>query len=222
VDPAFGLRPVNYPGYTLLNVASNPTGDHPTKPSACSLGKGNGGEIACSLTLDPAAVPRNCTFNPCSGGLCDGLHRLMLRTDSLVSPSHPMFVSLPPDGQVGAGTLSTVTIVPFTTKNSVAPSVCTSSLSAASSAPLVVADGGGFDSATVEAARMQADAQLAASVAGLPPDTLSAPQAARAAGMPTGAVDAANGLFRAEAAGTPPVELLEAGVQLSIRPDDEL
>jgi hypothetical protein len=227
VDPAFGLRPVNYAGYPLLNVVSPTNGYRPATPAGCTPSSGNGGALRCSLTLNPASVPTNCPFNPCAGGLCDGLHRLMLRTDSLVAPDHPMFASLPADGQVGAGTLSTVTIMPFTTKNGLAPGACPSSIQQPASlvaSQLSAGPDGGFDGATVAAAKVAADAALAASAAGLLGDTLTGPGAARAAGLPASQVDAANGLFHAEAAGSAPVvEFETVGVQLAAPGgDDEL
>lgn len=101
VDPALLLRPTPYFGAVVANgsTAFNASAD-PQAPLApyvtqspsvrCTKGGGDAGGQACTLTVDPAAAGRNCLFNPCVGGLCDGQHRLVLRTDSYVAPNNTM------------------------------------------------------------------------------------------------------------------------------------
>jgi hypothetical protein len=129
VDPQLAVKPTPDLGYVIRNTGSSPQGTPlAVAPAGCTLNaNGDGAPLTCNtLTLNPSVVPKFCPLNPCDNGLCDGLHRLVLRSDFLVSPSNPIFQGLPPDGQVGAGTLSTVLVVPIVTVNNIVknPSAC--------------------------------------------------------------------------------------------------
>ena len=95
IDPALLRRPTPFLGSVLTNASSG--GEAPLAPFTpvspavkCVKGSGDAGSQACDITINPAAVARNCLFNPCANGLCDGQHRLVLRTDSFVTQTNPM------------------------------------------------------------------------------------------------------------------------------------
>jgi hypothetical protein len=127
IDPSLMLNPGADLGYPLLSVSSNATGARLLPvPAGCKANeKGDGFPITCNLAFNASAVPKRCPFNPCDG-LCDGVHRLVIRTDSLTDPANPMFDGLPAAGKVNGGTFSTVVIVPVTFSNGItaAPGAC--------------------------------------------------------------------------------------------------
>jgi hypothetical protein len=201
IDPAYVLKPTPYGGYPLVNLtATSPLPSSPlvfpvtaSIPVAvkCVKGGGDAGSASCTATLNPRAVPRDCLFNPCAGGLCDGLHRLTYCTHSFVDPSNPMFAGLAPDGQVGAGTLTSCVVAPITTSNSIVQdSTCVGGVSSAPAAARLAGPDG-------------ADAPAPEPIA-LAPEVRSAFTAAlgsqRATARANGGVNVANALFKAEAA----------------------
>ena len=188
INPSYLLQPSAYPGYMLINATSS--SEAPVLPfttttpfaSKCTIKSSwDAGSQGCSATLDPTKVPLDCTFNPCSGGLCDGQHSLSICTHSFVEQSNIMFVDLPPDGKVGAGTLTSCVVSPITTSNGInKDSTCTSAVSSANAR---VAG----DSSSVE----------------LPPEALKAFTGSfshRTAARIGGGLNMANALHRAESA----------------------
>ncbi len=225
IDPSYVLNPTPYGGYSLLNLVSNsplPSSPlvYPIETSVpvamkCVKSGGDAGSASCTATLNPRAVPRDCLFNPCAGGLCDGLHRLTYCTHSFVDPNDPMFRDLAPDGQVGAGTLTSCVVAPITTSNGIArDSTCTSGVSSLSATSRVAGADGANDAPEPIA---------------LAPKVRSAFTAAlgsqRAAARTDGGVNVADALYRAEVVSTGQAEtqLVVARAQLSTadRSDDD-
>lgn len=124
LDPDFQAQ-TPYPGHPLLSIASNPSGDpiNPfmieAPPSKCIATPGDGGALKCYFIMNPASVPTDCARNPCVGGLCDGPHRLVVRTDSLVAKDDTSLLGLPPGGPLNGGVVSSALVVPFRTANGI-------------------------------------------------------------------------------------------------------
>ncbi|KAI8473243.1 MAG: hypothetical protein J3K34DRAFT_519093 [Monoraphidium minutum] len=120
LDPALTAQPPSL-GHVILSAASDAAGGPASPPPAgCTQNAaGDGFPLTCAHAFNVSEVPLACPINPCAGGLCDGLHRLVIRTDYLVAASNPLLEGTPPKGRVGGGTLSTVVVVPIVTSNGI-------------------------------------------------------------------------------------------------------
>lgn len=122
VNPSFTSLVTPVPGYALLDVSDAESRgrpfvyDPPDRPLVyCEAASGDGGAVHCNITVRPKQVPLDCAgWNKCDG-LCDGRHRMFIRTDSVVRADNPVLGG----SNMNHGTFSSVLVVPFRTDNNI-------------------------------------------------------------------------------------------------------